>query len=473
MAEDEAHLIRGEQPPALDYPHEDPSRNEDDVEYEMPQSCGKAFCDPSTRAHRFIVLVFLCFLSFGSYYCSDNPGALQTQIENTMAIKTSDFSSLYSWYSWPNTVLCFLGGFLIDRVFGIRMGAIIFSTIIIVGQVVFALGALVNRFWLMQFGRFIFGVGRESLVVAQNAYSVCWFKDKELNTVFGLQLSISRLGSMANFMTMPLLFTSFSKLYSGTTGLGVTLLVAAFWCLLSMLCAVVLAVLDRRAAKILKREAAQTGGVVRLQDVRDFPRTFWMLCFVCVSYYVTLFPFIGLGTVFFQRKFRLGAVEANLVDSTPYLITAFACPVFGILVDLVGRNLLWVTVAVVGTLVSHSLLAFTFINPWVAMVYMGLNYSLLACSFWPLVAMVVPERQLGTAYGMMLSVQNLGLALISMVSGMIVDSSGYFMLCLDSLLTAAHGECHARWRPESGSHKEGLVFLGWMDSIVAMAEKFE
>ncbi|KAM7301688.1 major facilitator superfamily domain-containing protein 1 isoform X2 [Ixodes scapularis] len=268
----------------------------------------------STRAHRFIVLVFLCFLSFGSYYCSDNPGALQTQIENTMAIKTSDFSSLYSWYSWPNTVLCFLGGFLIDRVFGIRMGAIIFSTIIIVGQVVFALGALVNRFWLMQFGRFIFGVGRESLVVAQNAYSVCWFKGKELNTVFGLQLSISRLGSMANFMTMPLLFTSFSKLYSGTSGLGVTLLVAAFWCLLSMLCAVVLAVLDRRAARVLKREAAQTGGVVRLQDVRDFPRTFWMLCFVCVSYYVTLFPFIGLGTVFFQRKFRLGAVEANLVD---------------------------------------------------------------------------------------------------------------------------------------------------------------
>ncbi|KAG0437297.1 hypothetical protein HPB47_017503, partial [Ixodes persulcatus] len=402
MAEDKTNLMRGEQPPALDDFHEGPSRNEDDVEYEKPQSCGKAFCDPSTRAHRLIVLVFLCFLAFGNYFCFDNPGALQTQIENTMVIKTSQFSSLYSWYSWPNTVLCFLGGFLTDRVFGIRMGAIIFSTIIIVGQVVFALGALVNRFWLMQFGRFIFGVGGESLAVAQNTYSVCWFKDKELNTVFGLQLSISRLGSMANFMTMPFLFTSFSKLYSGTTGLGLTLLVgkslpslptafslvldpclrpltgkifllkatknlAAFWCLLSMLCAVVLAVLDRRAARILKREAAQSGEVVRLQDVRHFPRTFWMLCFVCVSYYVTIFPFIGLGTVFFQRKFRFGAVEANLVDSIPYLISAFASPVFGILVDLVGRNLLWVTVAVLGTLVSHGLLAFTFINPWVAM----------------------------------------------------------------------------------------------------------
>lgn len=27
---------------------------------------------------------------------------------------------LYAWYSWPNVVLCFLGGFMLDRVFGIR-----------------------------------------------------------------------------------------------------------------------------------------------------------------------------------------------------------------------------------------------------------------------------------------------------------------------------------------------------------------
>ncbi|KAK8784744.1 hypothetical protein V5799_008891, partial [Amblyomma americanum] len=172
----------------------------------------------------------------------------------------------------------------------------------------------------------------------------------------------------------------------------------------------------------------RAGEVVKLTDVRYFPKTFWLLCFICVSYYVTIFPFIGLGTVFFQRKYQFSAVEANSVDSVPYLISAFASPVFGILVDLLGRNLIWVTVAVFGTLAAHGLLAFTFLNPWVAMVLMGLMYSLLACAFWPLVAMVIPEHQLGTAYGIMQSVQNLGLAVIAMVSGMIVDSSGYFIL---------------------------------------------
>ncbi|XP_050044587.1 lysosomal dipeptide transporter MFSD1-like isoform X1 [Dermacentor andersoni] len=401
---------------------------QDDVVVRRLGNCASVFCDPTTRAHRLIVLFFLCFLAFGSYYCFDNPGALQSQIENVMSIKAADFSSLYSWYSWPNTVLCFAGGFLIDRVFGIRLGAFLFSFIIIVGQIVFAMGAFVNRFWLMQLGRFIFGVGGESLAVAQNTYSVAWFKDKELNTVFGLQLSISRLGSTANFMTMPFLYAAVAKLYPGVTGLGVALLIAASWCVMSMLCAVVLAVLDRRAQRIMGREDAMTGEVVKLSDVRYFPKTFWLLCFICVSYYVTIFPFIGLGTVFFQRKYQYSAVAANSVDSVPYLISAFASPVFGILVDLLGRNLIWVTAAVFGTLAAHGLLAFTFLNPWIAMVLMGLMYSLLACAFWPLVAMVIPEHQLGTAYGIMQSVQNLGLAVIAMVSGMIVDSSGYFVL---------------------------------------------
>ena len=32
---------------------------------------------------------------------------------------------------------------------------------------------------------------------------------------------------------------------------------------------------------------------------------------------------------------------------------------------------------------------------------MGVSYSMLASALWPMVALVVPEYQLGTAYGML------------------------------------------------------------------------
>ena len=37
-----------------------------------------------------------------------------------MGVNTSKYMLLYSLYSWPNVVLCFFGGYLLDTVFGIR-----------------------------------------------------------------------------------------------------------------------------------------------------------------------------------------------------------------------------------------------------------------------------------------------------------------------------------------------------------------
>lgn len=55
------------------------------------------------------------------------------------------------------------------------------------------------------------------------------------------------------------------------------------------------------------------------------------------------------------------------------------------------------------TLVAHAIFAFMGNDhyiPYMAMIIMGVAYSLLACALWPLVAFIIPEHQLGTAYGM-------------------------------------------------------------------------
>lgn len=408
----------------------DPSiaeRNPEDTT-EDKMCCSWSICNPRKSLHRYFVLIFMCFLGFGSYFCYDNPGAIQKQIISDMKVSTFDFSNLYALYSWPNVILCFFGGFLIDRVFGIRLGAIIFSFFILVGQFIFALGAVINKFWVMQFGRLIFGIGGESLSVAQNTYAVSWFKGKELNMVFGLQLSFARVGSTVNFALTPLIYKSMSQYFEGYHVLGVTLFIASATCVLSLISAFIMGFFDWRAEKILNKAAGQTGEVVRFKDIKDFPATFWLISVVCVTYYGAIFPFIGLGSVFFARKYNMDQYSANSVDSIVYIISAVASPVLGLLVDKTGRNLLWVFVSVFITLICHVLLGFTFVTPWLPMVTMGFTYSLLACGLWPMVALEVPEHQLGTAYGIMQSIQNLGLAVVAIAAGAIVDYKGYIYL---------------------------------------------
>lgn len=55
--------------------------------------------------------------------------------------------------------------------------------------------------------------------------------------------------------------------------------------------------------------------------------------------------------------------------------------------------------ATLGTVVGHSLLAFTELDPYVGVVLLGLSYSLLASALWPMVTYVVASSVLGTAFG--------------------------------------------------------------------------
>ena len=133
------------------------------------------FCRPEGRYHRFIGLVLMCLLGLGSGVSYHNPGALESQIKKSLGISSTQFSYLYFLYQIPNTVLPIVGGFLMDGFgSGIRLGAVAFAGLVLIGQIIFAVGAFAATFWIMAVGRFIFGIGGELLTVAQTTFVVTW-----------------------------------------------------------------------------------------------------------------------------------------------------------------------------------------------------------------------------------------------------------------------------------------------------------
>lgn len=113
--------------------------------------------------------------------------------------------------------------------------------------------------------------------------------------VFGLLLSISRLGSTLNYNTMKSVYDYVSHSVTGYKCLGITLLIANSICIFSLICGLIMAWLDKRAEKILKREPPSTGEVVKISYVLHFGLNFWLVSLICVLYYITIFPFVGLG----------------------------------------------------------------------------------------------------------------------------------------------------------------------------------
>jgi MFS family permease len=137
-----------------------------------------------------MILIAICFLTFGSYWVYDTPGAIQTPLtyyfaESGMTYTNSDNSLLYSVYSWPNVILAFFGGYIIDRFLGVRLGSLLFCSLVLLGQVIFSMGIQFSVYYVCVLGRFVYGLGGESLTVSQSTFTARWFDGKLLALAFG------------------------------------------------------------------------------------------------------------------------------------------------------------------------------------------------------------------------------------------------------------------------------------------------
>ena len=248
----------------------------------------------------WFILVCVCFITFGSYWCFDTPGAIYKQLRLWFGPETYNQQKnllLYSVYSYPNVILAFFGGFIIDRLTGVRLGAILFCSLVLLGQIVFALGVQSRQYWLAVMGRFIFGLGGESLTVAQNTFCARWAPEGMLALWFGIVVSCSRIGSSINFIVTPKL---------AAVGVPVSVWTGVGTCLLSMSACLGAASLDYYGRHRIKED--KTSAPPSLKGVLEFKPPVWVLFVTCVFFYGAVLTFY--------------TVASNIMQNTGYMYSA-------------------------------------------------------------------------------------------------------------------------------------------------------
>src|SRR5438874_879912 len=141
--------------------------------------------DTAGRAYRFTILAFAALMSFGSYFAYDSVGAIETTLIREFHTDRAAIGTMYSMYSLAAVFAVLGGGLLIDRV-GVRLASLIFSTLVVIGA---ALVATAPSLAVLDIGRIVFGIGSETMIVAQSAIIARWFTGKELALAFGISLT--------------------------------------------------------------------------------------------------------------------------------------------------------------------------------------------------------------------------------------------------------------------------------------------
>ena len=99
-------------------------------------------------------------------------------------------------------------------------------------------------------------------------------------------------------------------------------------------------------------------------------------------------------------------------------------PLFGLLADKIGKRALLMMLGSLMLIPVYLILVYTKINLIVPMAIMGISFSLVPAVMWPSVAYIIEESRLGTAYGLMTMIQNIGLAGFNFMIGWANDLSG-------------------------------------------------
>ncbi len=290
---------------------------------------------------RWTVLVLSCVMMLGSYYCFDIPSAIKTQIGDYMGTPADQyeeyFALMYTLYAVPNVILPFFGGYFVDR-FGVCPSCLVSTGLLALGQCIVATGFSIKSWNLILIGRFVFALGGENLIVASSALLADWFIGKELAFSFGFNLAFSRLGSVLNNYCSVYFAGSVSVVFANWMG--------AIICGLSVVSVILTMPIDRAfdlriaEAKLAQAEersslvaaAAQEdygslegGGAAKSQaeqqlkpkttiwqDIKQFPKIFWVLIAITVLTYGIVIPFNNVASSLLLERSYFTAAPCTL-----------------------------------------------------------------------------------------------------------------------------------------------------------------
>lgn len=387
---------------------------------------------------RWIILLLVSLTIATNYYVYDAMSSIKSVMQSQLGFSNADYGLLISFYSFPNTFLLMsiFGGIILDK-WGIRKTGFLFVGFCVLGVLISAYGSspffdkggldynILNSFLpqyspelkMLMLGRLLFGLGAETSIVVVNKIIAKWFKGKELALAFAVNISIARLGTAGALILSPVFSDNPSTWYYSMWIAAMLMAIGFLTFLIYSMYDAKMSPKDDASAKLTADEEFHLIDIWALLKNKSFI----YICLLCVTFYSAVFPFQAYCPDLLHNKFGLSVSLSGTLTSVIIWGTIIFTPLFGSFVDRKGKRASLMIMGSLLLIASHLTLGLTHVSPYVAMFVLGIAFSLVPAAMWPSVAMIVEEKKLGTAYGVMASIQNLGLWGFPILAGYLLD----------------------------------------------------
>ncbi|MBZ5688236.1 MAG: MFS transporter [Acidobacteriia bacterium] len=389
--------------------------------------------EPS-RFYRWAVLIFISLAQAGNYYIYDSINALERIFIDHLGFSATQFGWLNASYSVAAVATLLVGGIIIDRI-GTKKSILAFAVVCFLGA---ALTASRGSAPVMIAGRTVLGLGAESMIVAVTTALAKWFRGKELSFAFGINLTVARLASVAADNSPTWANRAFYP--DGPTGQPSwqnPLLIAVGAGVFAVVCSIIYWALESHAEKRYELGKAGSTDKLEFKEIFRFDWSYWLVVGLCFTFYSAIFPFRTFAIDLFTNKIlaahggvlageaaRVTSLEqAGRLNSLLPLAAMIATPLFGLLVDKVGKRALFMMFGSLLLMPVYLMIAYSPSSLYIPVSMMGIAFSLIPAVMWPSVAYIVDQSRLGTAYALMTLIQQIGFFMLNLLIGKANDYS--------------------------------------------------
>jgi len=260
-----------------------------------------------------------------------------------------------------------------------------------------------------------------------------WFTGgRELAFAMGLVLSMSRLGDYIALTWTPSIADG---LFGGN--FIYILWIGAFLCGVSLISVIVYSLVDKATEKyFVGRTINPEENALNFKAVLKFDTRFWLVAFICMTYYGGIFPFVSICSDYLRDEYKMtNKTEIAQLSGLITLASMILSPFLGKFLDIVARRPYFVALGSLIVIPCHLWLAMLIPYPEIPIIFIGLSFSLVPSALWPSIPLLVQPSEVATAFGVMAAIQNSGLASINALSTVIEKSRfglrgaiGFFVL---------------------------------------------
>jgi MFS family permease len=213
------------------------------------------------------------------------------------------------------------------------------------------------------------------------------------------------------------------------------------FCVVSLLANIVYIIMDRKGEESLQLADEGSDEKINFKVVKLFKSSYWYIAMLCVLFYSAIFPFTALSTDFFVDKWGIDRVAdgsggflyqvfnnffnmfgtAGGISSIIIFASMVFAPFAGHLVDKKGKRASLMIVGSIVMIPSYLLMGLTMIFPVIPMIVLGAAFVLVPAAMWPSVPLIVKKEHVGTAFGLITFIQNIGLAIFPYLNGLLRD----------------------------------------------------